>query len=152
MPEHGCRIRHDQGTGTSLSAIVVPLPEMASPRQRLVAAVRYVLVDMAYSELPDDVEIEQGMFEARSSDRGSQVGRPQPTPELARVACLSGLSQCASGHGARSRRLSGQALWFLSGRVLRRTGTGWSVQAHDRGERVAVRRTLMGVMFAAGDE
>jgi hypothetical protein len=52
-------------------------------------------VDLAYSALPDDVEIvenERGQFETRSSDRDVRIARPQPTPELTRVACLTYLN------------------------------------------------------------
>lgn len=50
---------------------------------------------MAYSELPDDVEIaenERGQFEARSSERDVRSGPAQATAELAQVACLTFLN------------------------------------------------------------
>ncbi|GAA4639690.1 hypothetical protein GCM10023196_102320 [Actinoallomurus vinaceus] len=52
-------------------------------------------MDMAYSELPDDVEIvanEQGRFEPRSAERDVRIGVPRTTPESARVACLTYLN------------------------------------------------------------
>ncbi|MCO6007453.1 hypothetical protein NE236_20965 [Actinoallomurus purpureus] len=52
-------------------------------------------MDMAYSELPDDVEIvenAQGRFEPRSAERDVRIGVPKTTPEAARVACLTYLN------------------------------------------------------------
>jgi hypothetical protein len=57
-------------------------------------------VDLPNSELPEDVEIienDQGRFEARRrSEPSARFSFSQPTPELARLACLTNLNARAA--------------------------------------------------------
>lgn len=67
---------------------------------------------LIYTELPDDVEIVptgRGQFTARSSERHFPMS-PQPTPELARVACLRGLNARAVLDRV-DKALDGAAVW-----------------------------------------
>jgi hypothetical protein len=71
----------------------------ASPRQEFASGVRCALVDMAYSELPGDVEIvenDEGRFGPRSSEREVPSGVRQATPELACLVCLTYLNVWAA--------------------------------------------------------